>query len=131
MKLNWDVDWGFVSVVVAILIVIIGWGVSVEVRMAQHASLNTVQESVDAIGSRTQNIEKLLLPIIVDYKVRKELENMSASHTTPEPSIGLKVSPKMTIKATGPKKAEDIEHRAQHWAEQEIMRGQQQAVEKK
>ena len=62
MKLNWDVDWGFVSVVVAILIVIIGWGVSVEVRMAQHASLNTVQESVDAIGSRTQNIEKLLLP---------------------------------------------------------------------
>jgi|GEM_PF-4405330 len=131
MKFNW-LDWGFVAIVVSLLIVVISWGVSVEIRMTQHASIDRVQESVDTVASRIQNIEKLLLPVIVDYKVRKELEDRAAKTTTsifsespvnpaPAPSIR-SVKP---VKPTTAKKPDDVEHRAQKWAEQEILRGQQ------
>jgi len=130
MKFNW-LDWGFVAIVVSLLIVVISWGVSVEIRMTQHASIDRVQESVDTVASRIQNIEKLLLPVIVDYKVRKELEDRAARaaasiseypiNPAPAPSIR-SIKP---VKPTTAKKPDDLEHRAQKWAEQEILRGQQ------
>lgn len=89
-----NIDWGFVSVIVAVLIVAVGWGVSVEIRMSQHASFNTIQESIDTLVSRIQNIERLLIPVIVDYRVRKEVEEkMSKVSMLPPPIPSLPLAP--------------------------------------
>ena len=119
-------DWNFISVLVAVIIVVGGWGVSVELRMAQHASLNTIQESLDNVNSRVQNIEKLLMPVIVDYRVRKELEDRAAKAipTPPTPP-----APKVTSHPHPAPVKSDVESRAKQWAEEEIRRGQQ-SIEK-
>jgi hypothetical protein len=80
--------WNFVLSVVTVVLgfgSVIGWGVSVEIRMSQNASFNTIQDSIDTLVGRTQNIEKLLLPVIVDYKVRKEIEEKMSKILPPIP----------------------------------------------
>ena len=99
------VNWSFVSVVLAVLIVVIGWGVSVEIRISAHASIESVAEEQKkletrisnrqttedardaASDARMSNLEKLLVPVIVDYRVRKELEAAKASHSVKVPEV--------------------------------------------
>ena len=112
------IDWGFISVISAILIVSIGWGVSVEIRMSQHASMKNIQESVDTLVSRTQNIEKLLVPVIVDYRVRKEVEEKIAKfkHHSPSPTSAPSL-PNVT-------QTPEMINNAKMWAEDRIREGQ-------
>ena len=60
------IDWQAAAVVVFIVAALIGWGVTVEVRMAQHAG-------VEALSQRIKNIEDLMTPVLVDWKVQQEL----------------------------------------------------------
>jgi hypothetical protein len=62
------IDWQAISVAVFLFITVIGWGVSIEVRMAQHTSYENLID-------RVENIETNMLPVLVDYKVRKILED--------------------------------------------------------
>ena len=114
------IDWSFIGVIVAILIVVVGWGVSVEVRMSSHASVQSVEQEQKQLESRIAmrqtaedtrdaaadarmaNLEKLLVPVIVDYRVRKELEAAKSSHSVKIP---------------------DIDKAAKKWADEEIQRG--------
>jgi hypothetical protein len=61
------VDWQAAAVVVFIVAALIGWGVSVEVRLAQHAG-------VEMMSQRIKNIEDLMTPVLVDWKVQQELK---------------------------------------------------------
>jgi prefoldin subunit 5 len=117
------IDWGFISVVFAILIVSIGWGVSVEIRMSQQASMKTIQESVDALVSRTQNIEKLLIPVIVDYKVRKEVEEKIAKIKHHAPTLSPVPAPAVSLPVVS--QTPEMINDAKRWAEDRIMEGQQ------
>lgn len=97
--------------------VVIGWGVSVEVRMSRSASLNSIQEGIDSLKSaheantkRLQNIEKL------DYNVRKEVEEKMSKMKIPAPT------PVPTLPAL-PKVTQTPEM-FQKWAEQAIQEGQ-------
>jgi hypothetical protein len=128
-----QVDWSFVSVILAAIIAIIsaiGWGVSVETRLSQHASLNTIQESVDNLVGRTQNIEKLLLPVIVDYKVRKEVEE-KLSKALPAPYIRSPAPPDLLDPNGSPSITPDVQQTpkmvsdAEKWAKEQILKGQQ------
>ena len=115
------IDWGFISVVFAILIVSVGWGVSVEIRMSQQVSIKNIQESVDALVSRTQNIEKLLVPVIVDYRVRKEVEEkMSKIKHPPVPSPVPTSAPSLPVVTQTP----EMINNAKRWAEDRIREGQ-------
>jgi hypothetical protein len=135
-----QIDWSFASVVLATIVAIIsaiGWGVSVEVRFAQQASLKTIQESVDALASsvsalnsRTQNIEKLLLPVIVDYRVRKEVEE-KLSKALPAPYIRSPAPPDLLDPNGSPSITPDVQQTpkmvsdAEKWAKEQIQKGQQ------
>lgn len=61
------VDWQAAAVVVFVVAALIGWGVSVEVRLAQHAGVETLSQ-------RIKNIEDLMTPVLVDWKVQLELK---------------------------------------------------------
>jgi hypothetical protein len=115
------INWSAVSVLLAILIVVIGWGVSVEIRISSHASIESVSDEQKkletrisnrqiaedtrdaAADARMSNLEKLLVPIIVDYRVRKELEAAKALNR----SI----------------KTPEVNKEAKKWADEEIQRG--------
>jgi hypothetical protein len=66
MKLG-SFNLGMLETLVIVLIAVIAWGVSVEVRLSNH---NTMQ----SILKRMENLETLLTPVLVDWKVQKELE---------------------------------------------------------
>jgi hypothetical protein len=78
MKINW----GIAEVVLAAIVISVGWAVSVEVRMAQHKSLENISQ-------RLGNIEELMLPVLVDFKTRQEVEKRLAERgyrtAPPEP----------------------------------------------
>jgi hypothetical protein len=150
MKINWDI----LAVVVSLLVIIVGWGVSVELRMAQHSTIQSIEASVvsvkgsiDALATRVQNIEKLLTPVIVDHRVQKELERLKAeglkgmdteirpSMIMPLPSPPPAPAPVAPRKASpqisGSKKEDatdpmaEARKRAEVWAENAIQEGQQ------
>lgn len=54
------------AVMFAVICSVIGWGVSVESRLAQHAeALN--------LSNRIRALEELMLPMLIDWKTHKEL----------------------------------------------------------
>jgi len=76
MKINW----GIAEVALAAVVIAVGWAISVEVRMAQH-------KSIENISQRLENIEELMLPVLVDFKTRQEVEKRLAErgYRTPPP----------------------------------------------
>jgi hypothetical protein len=102
------IDWQAVAVVVALIMTCLGWGVSVEVRMAHYSSLQEIQ-------NRLEVIEKNLQELLVDMKVREELEKKGI--------VGLPVIP-----APKPDEAlpdvnqirNDLQSSAKKWAESQL-----------
>ena len=70
----------FVIGICGILAAICGWAYSVEHRLGRH-------EGILSLDSRVSNLEELLTPIIVEYKVQQELEKRQSSFSPPHTKI--------------------------------------------
>lgn len=117
------IDWNIVSIILSILIVTVGWGVSVEIRMAQHASMNDLEESIDHLTTRVSNLEELLIPIIVDYRVQKEVEITKKKETIPPPMPPMPPNNEKP-KDTPMKPLSQVISDAERWTQEAITRGQ-------
>lgn len=123
MKLNI----GLLEVIVLVLITVVGWAISLEVRLANATDYN----------SRLKNLEELMLPIMVDWKVRKEMEK--AGHMSgyfehvgcpiPEPAYPAPMPPPDVVggdPAPEPDKppvdVPQVEQDAEDWAQEMIQR---------
>jgi hypothetical protein len=109
------VDWQAAAVVVFIVAALIGWGVSVEVRLAQHAGVETLSQ-------RIKNIEDLMTPVLVDWKVQQELRKygvmVAPTPMSPTPSPDPPVLP---VVPGPPKRSQsEIEKDAQKWAKEQV-----------
>lgn len=111
------IDWQAVAVVVALLMTVLGWGVSVEVRMAHYSSL---QEIHDRLGV----IEKNLQDLLVDMKVREELEkkgvvmpSLLPEIPAPMPPIASDEQPKLPNVG---QVREEIQNESRKWAESQL-----------
>lgn len=118
MKVNWTV----IGILAPILGALIAWAISIEVRLNQY------QDSLE-LSDRVSNLERLLLPVLVDWKVEQELKKVAklerpnpvrvAPHQ-PESSIPdtVGVVPK-SVKPVLPKMQKD----AEDWAQEAIRQG--------
>lgn len=115
------IDWSIVSFIASLLIVVISWGVSVEVRMTRHVSIQTVEDSVEVLTVRVANLEQLLVPIIVNYRVQEELKKVdtSASSESPRKPVLIEAKPGEPISRT-----KKILEDATRWTHQELEKGQ-------
>jgi len=67
---NWSfkrINWTAIAAIVALITSILTWVISVEVRFAR-------QEDINSVTQRIVNIEKLMTPMLVDWKVKQELK---------------------------------------------------------
>lgn len=67
-------DWQALTFVVTLILGMVGWGVSVEVRLSQNQN-----QSIDSIKRRLKEVEDNMLPLLVDAKVRERLKEMGES----------------------------------------------------
>ena len=105
MKINWTI----VAILVPVVLMIIGWGYSIE------SSLAVVSSSVD-LSNRVAILEELVTPLIIDYKVEQTLKNMGVdvgrNYIQPNPA-----PPK--IELTKPH-VDDIIKKAEDWTKSQI-----------
>jgi hypothetical protein len=104
------IDWGAAAVLVPTLLALLGWGISIEVRLSR-------QSEAKELSTRIQNLETLMLPLLVDWKVEQELKKHAAEPPAPAP-----VLPRIS-----PPKEERLRVDAKKWAEGAV---QQRAPEK-
>jgi hypothetical protein len=131
MRLNW----GAIGAIIPLSAVIFGWAISIEVRLTQHSEIGTIKgdlnilkeemhqdaqkltdeiigysAEVRGLTRRIQNIEEILTPVLVDFKVRKELEKALLPPLPPAPALP---SPEQ----------KPIEDKATKWAKDAIQKG--------
>ena len=97
------VDWQAISAMMFIFLAILGWGVSVEVRLSQGTSMQNMDD-------RLRNIERNMLPLMVDLKMRQLMEEK-----------GIKTQPKIpdsiVLPPSPPPSNKILEEQAKKWAE--------------
>jgi len=99
-------NWTALAFAGTVLIAVIGWIFSVESRLVENrASMN--------LNSRVTNLEEVLMPVLVDLKVRQELEKVE---NRKKKSIAM-VAPGTKAE---PSKTPKIEEDAQNWARGQI-----------
>lgn len=119
-------DWQAMGVIVALIVGVVGWGVSVEVRIAQ-------QSNVESVTKRIKNLEELLVPMLVDWKVNEELEKLGVDshgqHHVPKPELKIEPKPEEPQpkpeeppKPNSPPKVDkgQLKVNAQRWAEDRV-----------
>ena len=105
------IDWTMWAVIVPAIFAVVSWAISVEVRSsrsdaASDARMTKLETSVDSrvsklessmdtklakmdatlnIEKRVHNIEDLMTPVLVDWKVRQELKKHGISNIAPQP----------------------------------------------
>jgi hypothetical protein len=166
MRFNWNA----IAAIGPIIFVIVGWGISIEVRMSQRLDIQSIEKELGAIRleehqqsqtisnqinnfttevrgmvRRIQNLEDVLTPVLVDYRVRKELERQGVPYfpsPIPVPAVRapalsrgsersgkLEVAPSIVSNPPNPPNPKvmqkPIEEAAQRWAQEAIQRGQQ------
>lgn len=150
MRINWNA----LAAIAPLFIVILGWAISIEVRMSQHANIETIQNEINAMKleehqerqtisnqinsfttevrglvRRIQNLEEILTPMLVDYKVRKELEKSTPAPNpapAPAPPTWDRATPSLPKFSLLPNPSQSpIEKEAEKWAKEAIQKGQQ------
>ena len=62
-----EINWAALSILIVILLSVVGWCTSIEVRLAQQA------ETIN-LSNRVTNIEDLLFPMLVDWKTHQKIK---------------------------------------------------------
>ncbi len=75
-------EWSMFTFLVPIILAVIGWGISVEVRMSKSdvlidAKVAKMDSALD-FSERVKHIEDMLLPLLVDWKVNQELKKLQS-----------------------------------------------------
>jgi len=105
------VDWQAITVIVFIIAGMIGWSISVEVRIAQHASVETLSQ-------RIKNIEDVMTPVLIDWKVQQELRKYDVSKKYDLTKLGSTGS--LSLSGSDQHNSEKIKEAAKKWAEKKI-----------
>jgi hypothetical protein len=100
------IDWQAVAVIFACLMTVLGWGVSVEVRMANYNTIHDVHD-------RLKIIEDNLQILLIDMKVREELDKKG---------ISMHDKPELDPNSDAGKEKEDMLHSAKKWAESQLLK---------
>ena len=73
-------EWSMLAFLAPFVLAVIGWGISVEVRMStSNALIDTKVAKMDNalnFSDRVKHIEDLMLPLLVDWKVNQEMKKI-------------------------------------------------------
>jgi len=108
------VDWQAMAVVVFIIAGLVGWSISVEVRMAQHAT-------AEILSQRVKNIEDLMTPMLVDWRVQQELKKYDTTKKYDLSKLGsISNSGSGVLSVSSTDNPAKIKEAAKKWAEKKI-----------
>lgn len=107
MKAEW------VALIVGLMLPVIGWAVSVEVRISQA-------NKIDGLDRRIEQLEQAMLPVLTEYGVQKRLKETAPPAPSPVPSSRAGLAPSEKI----------IRADAEKWAKSQLPNVQQRATEK-
>ncbi len=117
------VNWPVVQTLVTILLILIGWGISVEVRLSKSDSIGDVSKRVESYEqttiNRISNLENALMPVLVEYKLGLLLKEKAPAlpPVPPAPSPTSMVVPK-------------ARKDAENWARSQLPNPAQQSIER-
>ena len=114
------INWTAIAAVVALITSVLTWVISVEVRFAKQSDINSVTQ-------RIENIEQLLTPVLVDWKVKEELKKYGVFHTVPAPMAMPPGEGNPSVEPTPLPTFDKLEDRAKRWADNAV---QQRPLEK-
>jgi hypothetical protein len=97
LKINWNIA----AIVLPLLVGLIGWGVTVETR---------IDRALD-VDARLSNIEELLRPLLVEYEVRKRLDEMYSTDPMTAPPEPEPETPQVREEI-----AREVDDRIKQWA---------------
>ncbi len=123
MKEDSNINWSAISVMATFVIIIISWSISVEVRLSAHqaSTIKNLNTTIESLNQRVKNIEDLMTPMLVDWKVKEELRKLGIrrSSLTPPSATPAPLPPLPPVPpSTEPPK--EIKESAQKWAESQI-----------
>jgi len=107
-------NWTALAIMITALIAVMGWAISVESRLTEYkASMN--------LNERVKNLEELMVPVLVDYKVKKEMEKLEAERAVRRAASGKSKGPAMVAPNPVPPVIDaKIEEKARNWAEDQV-----------
>lgn len=114
--------WAAIGVIVPLLAVVVGWAWSVEGR------LGTYQTTLD-VSDRVKNLETLLVPLLVEYKVQERMKELSGNTgmgfsgppmPPPPPSISYGDGVRAEPPAEYIPPEEEIREEAREWANEQM-----------
>lgn len=122
------INWSPIQIAVPLILALLGWGVTVEVRLSKSDSIGDLSHKVDrlerVLGERISNLENALMPVLVEYRLSQLVKGRNDSLSKEVPALPhMTARPTITFDDAPPKAKKE----AENWARSQLPNPAQQA----